>query len=301
MAQALFVFLQMEFPWVLGPPDGRYLLRDPDDGEPVRVIALDTLAAGRVDAARRHETGSAGWLSRRSPGARRERPADAQAAPVSTSRVTVIDPVSLSAESQARAWLADLDREREVTTAVGHVNVLLQAHRIASADPYVHELAAAQALITRAGWGEGEQVAHGQWLHAVELAPLPRRRGRRRDRSWALRPQERLAALLAGRNAALMCEELALRTRADLDAGRLGHAAIGLDRALTAAVVELRGEGREDLALRIAELESLHEGVAEQARVALAVQPESAPDQEALEHALGRLEAALRARTATGV
>lgn len=300
MPEALFVFLQMEFPWVLGPPDGRYLLRDGADGEPERVVALDTLAAGRVDAARRHEAGTAPWLSRRSPGARRERPAEAEPAPVSTTRVTVVDPVPLSAEAQARAWLADLDRERDVQAAAAFVNRLVHAHRIAAADAYVHEVSPAQALVTRAGWGEGEQVAHGQWLHAVELAPLPGRgRGRRRDRSWALRPQERLAALLGGRGAALLCEELTLRARLDLDQGRPRHAAVGLDSALAVAVTELSAEQRQDLALRIAELDSLREGAAAQAELALSGQ--GAPEEDLLEHALGRLEAALRARTATGV
>ena len=31
MGERLFIFVQMEFPWVLGPPDGRYLLRGEDD------------------------------------------------------------------------------------------------------------------------------------------------------------------------------------------------------------------------------------------------------------------------------
>jgi len=28
MTERLFLFMQMEFPWELGPPDGRYLLRN---------------------------------------------------------------------------------------------------------------------------------------------------------------------------------------------------------------------------------------------------------------------------------
>ena len=28
MPERLFLFLQLEFPWELGPPDGRYLLRN---------------------------------------------------------------------------------------------------------------------------------------------------------------------------------------------------------------------------------------------------------------------------------
>ncbi len=217
-----------------------------------------------------------------------------------TTRVTVIDPVSLSAEQQAKAWLDGLDREHEVRAAVGTVNRVLHYHRIASADPYVHEVSAAQTIVIRAGWGEGEQVSLGQWLHARELSLNPARgMRRRRERSWALRPQERMAALMGGRSRALLCEELTLRARLDMDSGRLPHAAVELDEALGAAVRELTAEGRQDLLLRIAELEQLREGVAGQAQAALDGAG-AALDEEVLGHALGRLEAALRARTATG-
>src|SRR6185312_8046652 len=223
--------------------------------------------------------GPAGWFVRRAARREREAAPEPDPAPIATTRVTVIDPVPLSAETQAKAWLSELDRERDVAAAVAIVNRVVHAHRLAAADPYVREVSAPQALVIRAGWGEGEQVASGLWLHARELAERPRR-GRRRDRSWALRPQERLAALLSGRSAGLLCEELTLRARLDLDQGRGGHAAVALDRALAAAVAELAAERREDLALRIAELEQLREGVAEQAAATLAAPREPALDEE---------------------
>jgi hypothetical protein len=225
--------------------------------------------------------------------------AEPEPAAVTTTRVTVIDPLSLSAEQQARAWLESLDRDLDVQKAVVVVNRVVQMHRIAAADAYVHEVSPAQALAIRAGWGEGEQVAYGQWLHAQELKQRQGPR-RRRNRAWALRPQERLAALLGGRSGALACEELTLRARLDLDQQRIVLAAIELDRALTAAQTELNAESRPDLALRISELEQLHGGVAEQAAAALAGSA-AAIDEEALAHALGRLEACLRARTASGI
>jgi hypothetical protein len=323
MPQQLFVFIQLEFPWKLGPADGRYLLRRSDDGEPEHVVVLGTLEPiGRPIGAPAGAGRSGVWLPRRLRERPRSVPAGPEPAPVSTTRVTVIDPISLSAESQARAWLAELDREREVGAAVAVVNRVIHAQRIAAADPYVHEVAAAQALVIRAGWGEGEQVADGRWLHARGLpwhegrsagaGPAAARRGPGRDRSWALRPQERLAALLGGRGAALVCEELVLRARQDLDHGRLPHAVLELDRAFAVAVPELHGERRQDLAIRIAELEQLSPGVHAQARLALpgnhagadaagADQPPGALDEEVVSHALGRLEAALRARTAAGI
>jgi len=318
MAERLFIFIQMEFPWALGPPDGRYLLRAGADGEAEHVVVLGTLAAGRQRAGGAAAPGRRPSMlqRRRSRGRGMGRRATPEPAPVPTARVTVIDPVPLAAEHQARAWLADLDSDRDVGAAAAVINRVLHLHRIAAANPYAHEVSPSQALVIRAGWGEGEQVADGRWLQARELpwTPHARRAGRRRlggDRSGALRPLERLAALLGGRSASFLCEELALRARLDLDQGRLAHAALELDRAYAAAVPELRSEGRQDLAIRIAELEHLGDGVAAQARAALPQQPGDAapgsgeeprpqPDEETIRHALQRLEAALRARTAAG-
>jgi hypothetical protein len=302
--ERVFVFVQMEFPWVLGPAEGRYLLRAGPDGEPERVVVIDTLGAARLPLRRDGSARTRRSLRRRLAGRPPTRPASPQAAPVTTSRATVIDPVSLSAENQARAWLDELDREREVQSAAAVVNRVLHAHRIASADPFVNEISPGQALVIRAGWGEGEQVADGAWAHAREIdwrsgrsRGGERRRGSR-DRASALRPQERLAALLGGRTSTLVCEELVLRSRLDLEQQRTVHAAIQLDGAYAAAIPELRLEGRQDLAIRLAELEKLRPGVSEQAAVAIAGEQE--PDLEVVEHALERLEAALRARTAPG-
>ncbi len=296
MPAQLFVFVQLEFPWLLGPADGRYLMRPGPDSEPERVVVLETLAAGRERPGR--------GFAQRLAGASVE--AEPDPVPVPTSRATLVDPVPLSAEVQAKSWLSDLDPERDVRADVATLNRVLHLHRIASADPYLHEVSASQALTIRAGWGEGEQVASGRWLHAREIH-LKRERGAggaarvqgRRSRSAALRPQERLAALLGARTSSLLCEELTLRARLDLQEGRPRHAAVELDRALAAAVPELRAEGRQDLLVRIAELEQLSAPVAAQAKLALAGSAAEL-DAEVIAHALGRLEAALRARTATG-
>jgi hypothetical protein len=298
VAARLFLFVQMELPWELGPPDGRYLLRvqvehtarpprkgaEADThGEPERVVILETIGA----APRRGRIG-----------ARRRPPVEPEPEPtkVAVTRATVIDPVPVSAERQARAWLAGLDPEQEAKATAGTLNRVLYTHRIAAADPYVRELSPAQALAIRAGWGEGEQVAYGQWAHARELR-LGGHRSRRR-RGAALHAQERMTKLLGARERTLLCEELALRARLDLDHGRLALAAFELDRAYAAALVELPAEERPNLTARIAELEQLRPGVTAAADTA-----GTAPTQPAVEtinHALARLEAALRARTAFG-
>jgi hypothetical protein len=305
MATRLFTFVQMELPWALGPADGRYLLRGkvgPSDGEPEHVVVLST-----VGAERRH------LLGRRA----RTREAGSEPAAVLLARATIVDPVPLSAESQASAWLRQLDPERESQTAASVLNRVLFAHRIAGASPHIHEISPAQALVVRAGFGEGEQVADGLWIAARELL-LSRKRAHRR--ASVLRPQERLAVLLSGRGEALLCEELALRTRLDLDQGRTRHAAIELERAYAAALGELPSEQREDLKERIGQLEGLRPDVEKAARAAMpaATLPadvahataargvdeqtgaQKEPDEAFVRHALERLEAALRARTATG-
>jgi hypothetical protein len=295
VAARLFLFIQLELPWELGPADGRYLLRRAADGEPERVVILETLGAAKR---------ARGPLrARRRPPVEPEPPPEA----VATARATVIDPVSVSAEGQAQAWLAGLDSAGETRAATATLNRVLSAHRVATADPYIREVSPPQALVVRAGWGEGEQVAYGRWLHAREL-PWSERRARR---SAALRPQERLALLLGARGQALICEELVLRARLDLDEGRLAHAALELERAYAAALIELPQEERPELSERIAELAELHPGVQRAAHAALPGAAEHAGegertgvdavlDAETLTHALGRLEAALRARTAAG-
>ena len=216
-------------------------------------------------------------------------------APVPTTRVTLI-PVEQLGAAQAASWLDAADGEAEAARAVAVLNRVLHLQRVATADHAAREASRAQALVVRIGYGEGEQVADGQWAQAREL-PLPRARTRREA---ALRPQERLSALLGTRDAALACEELTLRARADVDAGRRREAALQLRVALQAAVAELPPwSERGDLVARIAELDELWPDVDAAAEAAL----RGGVDDEVFaraEHALGRLEAALRARTAAG-
>jgi hypothetical protein len=284
VVERLFPFVQLEFPWELGPPDGRYVLRAQRGGEPEHVVVLSTVGATHRGAR----------SSRRS----RRRAADPEPAAVPIARATVIDPAGLPDEDRARSWLEAADsehkHEQEVKAAVVVLNRMLFAHRIAAADAYLHELSAAQALAIKVGWGTGEQVAYGRWQHAREL---PWNEPRSKRRASALRPQERLTGLLGGHERALLCEELTLRARLDLDQGRLAHAALELRGAYQAALAELSAEGRADLTERLAELGQLRDGVAQAAEECRSEEP----DVEILRHALERLEAALRARTAAGL
>jgi hypothetical protein len=232
---------------------------------------------------------------------RRARRAAPEPAPVPIARVTLVAVHPFAETRDADAWVREAGDRREVAEArvqeaVAVLNRVLHLHRVATADPHVREVDADQALVVRVGYGEGEQVAGGRWLRAIE-PPLPRSK---RRREAALRPQERLAALLGARDAALACEELALRARQDVDAGRRREAALQVEVALIAALAELEPWApRGDLAARIDELRVLQPGVQAAARSALEGGVDDDED-AAIRHALDRLEAALRARTALG-
>ncbi len=279
-----FRFAQIETPWALGPPDGRYLARP--DGEasaaPSHVIVFATLGAPE----RRRLT------ARRSPRSVEPEPAPA---PVVTGRATVIDVARpFDSEAAAAAWLRDAG-EAELEDALATLNRALHAFRVVSADPYLYPVDRRQTLVARLGYGAGEQVADGLWSAAREL-PGPAEPGRRRRRARLLAPQARLAAILGAREPALACEELVLRARLDLDHRRPREAALQLLVALDAALAELSGDAAaQALADRLSELRGRREGVAGAAQSALTGSL-SESELETVRLTVGRVEAALRAR-----
>jgi hypothetical protein len=210
-------------------PDGRYLARE-DDGE--RVLVIETLGAPPPPRRRRRRA--------------REAEAGADPAPVSLTRVTAIranEP--FESEAAAAEWLGGIGAsEDSIDTVVGEgmllLNRALHAHAAASADPLGAEIRAAAAASVRVGHGSGKEVAAGRFTAAREVdvrgGSSPRRR-----RDEELRPQERIAAVLGGRERLDACETLILRARADLDAARYREAALQLRIALEALLVELDG------------------------------------------------------------
>jgi hypothetical protein len=213
-------------------------------------------------------------------------------APVATGRATIIDVGEpLSSEADARRWLTSAG-ERDLESGLAVLNRALHAFRLVTADPYLHPVGRQHALVARVGFGAGEQVADGLWADARELRADPRRL----PRAKVLQPQARLAAVLTGRERALACEELALRARVDLDAGRGREASLQVLVALDAAVAELQADSAaESLAPRLADLREQRDRVAAAAQTALAG-PVSNEELEAVAHVLSRIEAALRAR-----
>ena len=282
MSSGLFRFVQVELPWPLGPPDGRYLVRADAVAEapPTHVLVFATLGAPE---------------RRRLAGRRRQREAAPEPGPaaVATGRATVIDVGAPLPEDQAHAWLAGAGEE-DLEAGLAVLNRALHAFRVVTADPHLHAVGRSQALVARIGFGAGEEVAEGRWTAAKELS-LPAGRQRR---ARLLAPQAQLAARLGAREATLACEELVLRARTDVDQGRWREAALQLLVALDAALAELGADPHAaQLAERLSELRGQREPIGAAAQTALSGAL-SAQDEAAVSFALGRVEAALRARAA---
>jgi hypothetical protein len=222
--------VQFEFPGAIGVPDGRYLARQ---GDGKRVLVVET--AGAAPPARR----------------RRRRPKASEPASDTTSlpltRVTAVrahepfDSVEGAGEWLEEAVSSDASIDAAIADAIGLLNRALHAQAVASADPLGAELTLERAVAVRIGQGDGKEVAAGRFTEAKAVDARSASGSRRRQRDEELRPQERLAAVLGGREGLDACETLLLRARADLDAGRCREAALQLRVGLEAMLVELDG------------------------------------------------------------
>lgn len=222
--------MQFEFPGTLSVPDGRYLARG-DGGQ--RVLVVETL--GAPPPARRR---------RRRP---KEVESDSEGSPLPLTRVTAVraqEPFDSTAE--AERWLEQTIAAEEaidaaVADGIGLLNRALHAQAVASADPHGAELRAERAATVRVGHGSGKEVAAGRFSAAQQIDARSAGGSRRQRQDEELRPQERLAAVIGGRERLDACETLLLRARADLDAGRRREAALQLRIGLEAMLVELDG------------------------------------------------------------
>jgi hypothetical protein len=210
--------------------DGRYLARrESDDGDSVLVV--ETLAAPPRPSRRR----------------RRPREAKAGESPpeVPLSRATAIRAFEPFEDPEdAALWLAaataeDAELDRVVAAGIALLNDALHAHSVAAADPFTAALAPERAVAVRVGYGSGEETAEGAFREAREVDARASGTSRRRRRQEDLRPQERVAGVLRGREGIDACETLLLRARADLDAGRRREAALQLRIGVEALLAEL--------------------------------------------------------------
>jgi hypothetical protein len=228
----LFGFAQFELAGALAVPDGRYLVRGDGPDEAQRVLVIETLGAPPAGRRRRKPR-------RADPGAVPEALPLARATAVRAHR-------PFGTEGEAARWLEGAVASEEqvgelVAEGIDLLNRALHAQAAASADPRVAETGPERAIKVRIGYGSGEQVAAGRFAAAREIDARKGAGSRRRHREEELRPQERVAAVLGGREQIDACETLLLRARADLDAGRRREAALQLRVGLEALLVELAG------------------------------------------------------------
>jgi len=225
------------------------------------VLVVETLGALATPSRRRR---------------RKEAEPGADPAPLPLTRVTAVRAQQpFDSAEEAAGWLQGaLDDDDTVDALLGEgiglLNRALHAQAAASADPRAGELSAERAVTARIGYGSGEEVAAGRFSVAHTVDARGRGSSRRRRREEELRPQERLAAVLGGRERIDVCETLLLRARADLDAERSREAALQLRVALEALLAELPGAladpGHEK---DMAELEARRKAAGEAANAAL--------------------------------
>ena len=282
MPERLFVFIQLEFPWALGPTDGRYLLRA-GGGRRARAGDRDRRAGDArpglqsVQRAAARAAGHGGHAPR--AGAARSALTTPDPAPV---RPTVPGHRCRSALAFGRGTGAgvasrSLDREREVRGGRGDP----QPRPSRPPDRLGRPLtctrgrgrpgAGDQSRLGRgrAGLADGAAGCTPDELSPIDRPPGPDARRATWGRSWALRPHRSVwPPCSAGASRVLLCEEkLVLRARLDLDNGRSttrawpnaaarsGSTGVRRRRSMTGApLAELkrqRGLSDQDLLLRV--------------------------------------------------
>jgi hypothetical protein len=227
----LFGFVQFDFAGKLTLGEGRYLAGEPESGEET-VLVLQRLGVPALGERRRR---------------RRPTPADPEPAPLALTRATVIRAASPFEErAQAARWLDEASKdedtiERLTVEAIGTLNRALHAQAVAAADPHGRQVSPEQAERVLIGYGSGEETSEGRFSDGRQVDVGPRASSRRRRREEQLRPQERVSAVLRGREQLDACETLLLRARADLDAGRTQEAELQLRIGVEALLTELDG------------------------------------------------------------
>jgi hypothetical protein len=185
------------------------------------------------------------------PARRRRRPRrtepEAEPAALPLTRVTAIRAFApFAGEEEAVRWLdeateADDTADSLVADGAELLNRALHVQAVAAADPHGVELPPERAVAVRIGYGSGEELADSTFSAARDVDVWAGGASRRRQRQEDLRPQERVAAVLGGRERTDACEILLLRARGDLDAGRRREAALQLRVGLEAVLAETQG------------------------------------------------------------
>jgi hypothetical protein len=257
-----FPIVQLEFTHALGPPAGRYTVRE--DAPSGNGAAPG--AAGSADVLVIQVEGAP--PTRRRLLRSRVRAAKPGATPAEVPIVvaTLVKGTSaLAGRAEGDALLAELREGAEQLVAEGLavVNRAITAYRLCAGDPHAVGVTRQDARTVRVGYGTGELVFHGSWEQAVEV-PAPRAPKLKREVS--LMPQQGVAAVLSAGAPVLEAEELILRAGLDLEQGRERAAAVGLRAGLDLLRGELRDQDLSPAARR--RLEEAEAGAGELAELA---------------------------------
>ena len=207
--------------------DGRYLVRS---GPAERVLVTET--EGALPPPRRRR--------------RRPRKAAASDAPV-TVTVSVITVIRadqpFDGETAAEAWLDRLDDPDFTGDMLDDAIATLDRVRAADAGssgvPFGTPTEVGSIIAARVGYGEGDQVASGRFLQALDVDARGGTGEKRRQRLARNGPLARTAAVLGGREKTAACEVLIPRIRLDLKTGNEGAARLMAAAAIGATISEL--------------------------------------------------------------
>lgn len=222
-----FPFVQIALAGAFGIDNGRY---------PVRGIDVDQGTAPDMVLVAR--TFGAPTAVRRRSRKRKPRPVDHDTQPtVPVTELTVVEATPIDGEPSE--WLAALaknvdQRDALLERGLTVVTRTLAARRITSVDAGVPDPTMALTIALRLGYGDGDSLVEGRYGEAIEI---PREHSRL-GRVSMLRPQERMAAIMSGRERGLICEELILRAGADMSGERIREATLQLRIGLEAMLAE---------------------------------------------------------------
>ncbi len=221
---ALLPFAQLDFPGEVALGGGRFLVRPPgEEAADPDVLVLKTLGASRARSR-----------------LRRGRPVPLESEPDPTplplTRVTLIKAIPFEGAEGAASWLEQVSGDDELAAGLSAevaatLNRALEAHRVAAPDRYAADVHAGEAIAIRFGYGTGQEVSEGRWAAAVELHEK-RRRSVRVELVDGVGAQERIAAVLGGRDRVLPEESLLIDAERAAAQGRPALSAITLAAAL---------------------------------------------------------------------
>jgi hypothetical protein len=165
-------------------------------------------------------------------------------------------------ESAAEDWLDRLDDSdftgEILDDGVATLDRARSVHAASAALPFGTPTEIGAILAARIGYGEGEQVASGRFLEALDVDARGGTAEKRRERLARTGSLARSAAILGGRETVTACELMVPRIRMDLETGNDAAARLAIAGAVGATVSELEfaldDEGHEKDLDRLEEL-----------------------------------------------